>query len=176
VSGGRSPDCGLEGEGRQVVALVDDDETVGGEERFQVFDRLEALDHRQVDDAGQLASAAASLPDLLRVETEEGFELRAPLVEQRLAVGEDQRRQLPFRDQRARHHRLAAAGRCDEHTALVGEHGFERRLLERRQFCVELEWQPVRLSSPVLDQEPAAGSRDRVLDLAEQAAGQVQVG
>jgi len=54
-------------------------------ERFEVVDRLEALDHRQIDDDGELAPAAAALPDLLRGETEQRLELCSPLLEQWLA-------------------------------------------------------------------------------------------
>ena len=50
VAGGGAPDGGLERERGQVVALVDHDQAVVGEERFEIVDRLEALDHRKVDD------------------------------------------------------------------------------------------------------------------------------
>ena len=53
-----------------MVALVDHDQAVVGEEGVEIVDRFEALDHRQVDDPGQLASAAAFLADLLRGEAE----------------------------------------------------------------------------------------------------------
>src|SRR5947209_2585105 len=66
VSDGRSPNGGLERERGQVVALVDHDQAVLAEERFELVDRLQALDHRQIDDASQLAPAAAFLADLLR--------------------------------------------------------------------------------------------------------------
>ena len=71
VAGGGVPDGGLEGERRQVVALVDHDQPVAAEERVEVVDRFEALDHREVDDAGQLAPAAAFLADLLGREVEQ---------------------------------------------------------------------------------------------------------
>ncbi len=175
VTGRRSPDCVLEGERRQVVAFVDDDESVGAEERSQVVDRLEALDHCQVDDAGQLASAAASLPDLLGRKPEQNLELGAPLVEQWFAVGEDQGRQLPFRDQRACHHGLAAAGRGDEDAALVLEHRRECCLLNRRQFARELERQLLWDRTPILDREAAPGAFNRILELAEQAAREAEM-
>jgi hypothetical protein len=67
------------------------------------------------------------------------LKLGPPLIEQRLAVGEDQRRQLPFRDQRARDHGLARSGWSDEYAVVVLEHGRHRLLLLRRQLAVELE-------------------------------------
>lgn len=70
MAGGGVPDGSFEGERGQVVALVDHDQTVAAEERVEIVDRFEALDHREVDDPGQLAPAAASLADLLRREAE----------------------------------------------------------------------------------------------------------
>jgi len=89
-------------------------------------------------------------------------------------VGEDQRRELALCDQRAGDHGLAGPGRSDEHTAVVCEQRPDRRLLLLPQFSVELERQPLRCRSPILDREAAAGARDRVLKPLEQTAWQMQ--
>jgi hypothetical protein len=47
----------------EVVALVDDDQAVGTEERWVVASR-QALDHRHVDDPDRLVAASADLADL----------------------------------------------------------------------------------------------------------------
>ena len=53
-----------------MVAFVDHDQPVAAEERVEVVDCFEALDHREVDDPGQLVPASAFLADLLRREIE----------------------------------------------------------------------------------------------------------
>ena len=149
----------LERERRQVVALVDDDEPVGAEERFQVVDRLEALDHRQVDDAGALASAAAALADLLR-----GRGRAAPgvgsrhcsssgLLWARISVGS-------FRSAISAQAItvLPLPGGATSTPLVVCEHRRDRRLLLRRQLAVELERQRLGCRSPILDHEPAPGA------------------
>ena len=59
-----------ERDGGKVVALVDDDEPVAFEDDRSIVAAGEALDHRDVDDAGRLVLAAADLADLLRLQTE----------------------------------------------------------------------------------------------------------
>ena len=54
-----------------MVALVDDDEPVAVEDDRSIVAAGEALDHRDVDDAGGLVFAAADLADLFRLKTEE---------------------------------------------------------------------------------------------------------
>ena len=81
----------LERDRRQVVALVDDDLAIAGHEVVDGFLAHEALDHRDVDSAGGLPLSGADLPDLLLVDSQEHGELRAPLVEQRFPVHQDQR-------------------------------------------------------------------------------------
>jgi len=61
-------------------------------------------------DAVRLPPATAELADLLRWKTQRGLELGSPLLEQWFAVGEDQRRLLPLRDQRTGDHVLAVPG------------------------------------------------------------------
>jgi hypothetical protein len=71
VTDGCPPDACLEGDGGEVVAFVDHDLAVDAEERLEVVDRLEALNHREVDRPFPLPSAATELAYLLRGETEQ---------------------------------------------------------------------------------------------------------
>lgn len=72
------------------------------------------MDHGQVDHAGGLVAAAAELAKLLGVEVEGAGQLRAPLVQQRLAVRQDQCRQAAGGEDRAAHHGLAGSGWGDQ--------------------------------------------------------------
>src|SRR6266508_1561117 len=84
VAGRRLSNVRLERDGRQVVALVDQDQAVAAEERLEVADGFEALNHRKVDDPAQSAPSAADLADLLRGEAEQRLELCTPLLEEGL--------------------------------------------------------------------------------------------
>src|SRR6266511_3026371 len=90
----RVAQAGLERERGHVVALVDHDQAVEPEQRHQVGGGKagEALDHGQVDDTGGPVAAPAELTKLLGFEVEGADQLRAPLVQQRLAVHQDQPR------------------------------------------------------------------------------------
>ena len=111
------------------MALVDHDQAIAAEERFEVVDGLEALNHREVDGSGEFAPSAADLADLFRGESEQRLELCSPLLEERLAVGEDERRKPPRGDHGARDHGLARSRRSDEDTIVVREHGCQGCLL-----------------------------------------------
>ena len=174
---GRSvTDGSLEGERGQVVAFVDHDQPVATEECVEVIDCFEALDHCEVDDSGELAPAAAFLADLLRGESEQCRELSAPLFEQWLAVCEDERRELPLRDQRARDDGLAGSGWRDENAVIVREHCENCGRLERGQLPAKLERQRHVGWPAVIGDEPATRARDRIFDLAKQATRDAEVG
>jgi hypothetical protein len=74
-----------------MVALVDDDLPIARHEISNGLLAHEALDHGDVDPTGGVALSTTDLPDRLDVDSEEESELRAPLVEQRLPVHQDQR-------------------------------------------------------------------------------------
>jgi hypothetical protein len=113
----------LERHGGDVMALVHHDQAVGVEHRGIVPAR-EALDHGDVDHARRPVAAAADLADVGGVDIEVLGQPGTPLVDQLLAVDDDQRRQLVVGDDRARHDRLARTGRRDEHSEVVaGEIG-----------------------------------------------------
>jgi hypothetical protein len=71
------------------MALVDDDLPVVAEHLLGVVDP-DALDHGEVDDAAPSLATAAELPDHFPGQTEATLELQTPLVEQRLAVDQDE--------------------------------------------------------------------------------------
>ena len=81
----------LERDRWQMMALVHDDLPVAGHEIRNGFLAHQALDHRDVDSAGGVALSVTDLPNLLGVDSQEDGELRAPLVEQRFPVHQDQR-------------------------------------------------------------------------------------
>ena len=95
VGGGGEPDpatcrdlfdARLEGDGGDVVALVDDHQPVAGGERCEVVAAGEALGHGQVDDRGLAVAAAAKLPDLVGRQAEVLLQARTPLLQQGLAI------------------------------------------------------------------------------------------
>src|SRR5690348_1966815 len=81
----------LERHRREMVAFVDDDLPVAGHEIRHAIVTNQALDHCDVDPAGRVALSSTDLPDLPGVDAQEHGKLRAPLVEQRPSMYEDQR-------------------------------------------------------------------------------------
>ncbi len=67
-----------------MVALVDDDLTVVGDDVLDTVLADEALDHRDVEPAVTGLLARSDLADLLRFDAQEQRQLSQPLVEQRL--------------------------------------------------------------------------------------------
>jgi len=109
----------LERDRREMVALVDDDLPVA---RHEIGDGLlahQALDHRDVDFAGGVALSGTDLPNLLGVDSQEHGELRAPLVEQRFPVHQDQRAAGTRGHQVRANDGLAEARRRDESAAVA---------------------------------------------------------
>jgi hypothetical protein len=68
------------------------------------------LDHGQVDYTSGPVAAPTELAKLLGIEIERADQLRAPLVQQRLAMHQDQGRQAAGGEDRATHHGLAGSG------------------------------------------------------------------
>jgi hypothetical protein len=109
VGGGREPDpaacrdlldARLEGDGRDVVAFVDDHQPIAGGARYEIAAVGEALGHGQVDNRGLAVAAAAELPDLVGREAEMLLEARTPLLQQGLAVHDHQGRLAVPREER----------------------------------------------------------------------------
>jgi len=119
------PDRVLERCGRDVVALVRDDQPVPGGGLGDVVAAGQRLQCDEVDCAAQLRPAAAELPGL---DAEELADPGPPLLGQGLAVDQDKCGDLVSGDDRARHHGLPRPGRRDQHPqVMLGE--FRDRIL-----------------------------------------------
>ena len=102
--------------GRDVVALVRDDQPVPGGELGDVVAAGQGLQCDDVDGAVQLRPAAA---ELTRLDAEELTDPGPPLVGQGLAVDQDERGDLMSGDNRAGHHGLPGPGWRDQHPQVM---------------------------------------------------------
>ena len=123
----------LERDRREMVALVNDNLPVAGHEIRHRLLAHQALDHRDVDPAGGVALSRTDLPDQLGVDTQEHGELRAPLVEQRSSVHQDQRAAGTGGHQIRANDGLADARRGDENAAVAREKRAGCLILNRRE-------------------------------------------
>ena len=114
--GGDLPDGVLERGGRDVVALIGDDQPVPGGQLSDVVAAGQGLQGDDVDRSSQLGPAAAELPGL---DAEELADPGPPLVGQGLAVDQDERGDLVGGDDRAGHDGLPGSGRGDEHAEVM---------------------------------------------------------
>jgi hypothetical protein len=73
-------DHALEGNGRDVVAFVDDHEPISRGQFADVLPARQRLHHRDIDDAPQTASSATERADLAAFETEMLLQALAPLL------------------------------------------------------------------------------------------------
>lgn len=131
VKGGNLAQQPLDGDGRDVVAFVDDDLPVAAEQRDGVFAPGEGLDHRDIDPAAPGLRGRGA--DLRGIEVEEPRQALDPLLKQRAAMDEHERRAPAPRDQRRRHHRLARPGRRDENSRVARGQRVDRDSLISRQ-------------------------------------------
>ena len=102
---GDLPDGVLERGGRDVVALIGDDQPIPGGQRRDVVAAGQGLQGDDVDSSAELGPAAAELPGF---HAEELADPRPPLVGQALTVDQDERGDLAGGDDRAGHDGLAA--------------------------------------------------------------------
>ena len=110
------PDGVLERCGRDVVAFVGNHQAVTCSQLADISPPGERLQRDDIDDPAELGPAAAELAGL---DAEELADTGPPLVGQRLAVDQDERRCGMFRDQRAGDDRLARPWRRDQDTLLM---------------------------------------------------------
>ena len=120
---------GLERDGRQVMALVDDDVAV-------LFDQLadlalagQRLHHGNVDPAGGPGLAAADGTDHFLADLEERMQALLPLPQQLGAMDQDQGVHATARDQCRCRYRLAERSRCAQYADVVTEHRLGGSLL-----------------------------------------------
>src|SRR5437867_9943790 len=97
------------------MALVDDHVTVGCDGVVDGPIAHEALEHGHVEAAGGRPLPPADLSDRLRRQPEEQRKLRHPLIEQRLAMHEDERAPATGRREVGADDRLPYTGWGDEH-------------------------------------------------------------
>ena len=102
-----------------MVALIYDYVTVLGDQLVDIVPLDEALDHGDVEGAVVLAMATTDPADLLLVDVEEHGELCDPLLEQWLAVNQNQGVAPARYDQVGAEHSLANAGGSNEDTRVV---------------------------------------------------------
>ncbi len=88
------------------MAFIDDDESVPRGELSHIITPGEALDHDHIHYTLRLAAASTQLADFLGIEFEVGHQTVPPLVDQRLSVHEDERRNVVPGDEPAADHRL----------------------------------------------------------------------
>lgn len=140
--------------GGDVVAFVDNHETVAGREVFDVFPAGEGGQQRDIDDAAGFGSPAA---DLSALDSEVLLQSVAPLVGERFAVDQNERRSGAGCDRGAGDYRLARSRRCDEHTGvLINELSCGRGLLDSK-WGRTAEFVAVAGGALVVDAQCAAG-------------------
>ena len=119
----------FERDGRDVVTLVHDDVAVVADDLVDLVAPDEALDHRDVQAPVRLSDAASDSTDLSRIDAEMQRQLLHPLVQERLAVDEYDRRAGPGGDQVRADDRLPRSRRGDEDAGVVGQQHLGRLLL-----------------------------------------------
>lgn len=154
------------------MARVDDDMAILGNDVVDLVIPEKALDHRHVDPSRSLLLPAAHLPYRLGISPQEQRKLRAPLIEQRPAVDEDQRRQLPSRCHVGADHGLPEARRGNQHTEIVFQHLGGRRLLRRRELSSELHLDRRAHRSPIVGPERGAVRLEQPPDVLDTASRQ----
>ena len=108
------------------MTLVDDKMTVVRHQVQYIAVPHEALDQRDINDAGRLPASATDDADVLRIDIEKGPEAFHPLGEQFATMNENERISPPLSNERGSHNRLAEGGCCREHAMVVRHEGVER--------------------------------------------------
>jgi len=129
----------FEADGRQVVALIEDDVPVLRDQIIHDSLAADALQQGDVNGAQRLAFARANLADARPLDVQELNEALDPLVEQLLAMDEHQSADATLCDQTRCHHGLAERGGSGKHAGLMCEQGAERFLLVWPEVALELE-------------------------------------
>jgi hypothetical protein len=89
----------FKGDGGKMVAFVNHNEAVFGDQIFGLALTMEALNERRIDNASPLRFSPANLADTLDRQIEERGQPFAPLIEKLSAVDQYQRVRSSFRDQ-----------------------------------------------------------------------------
>ena len=123
----------LEGDGRNVMALVDNDEAIRLGDFAQIFPSSEALCHRDIDGALCLVATATKLTDLLCGHPEVLSETLSPLLDQRLPIDHYECGEPAVGDDSAGDHGLARTWRRHEYTEIMWNERIQCALLTVRE-------------------------------------------
>ena len=127
----------LKTDGGEMMALVDHQMPVIGNEVVDLAPARQALDDPDIDDATGLALPAANLPDRRCGKVEKCSEPREPLFHELAAVNEHQSIDLAGGDDGCGHDGLAEAGRGCKHARLMPQQRLGGGPLFRGQFAEE---------------------------------------
>ena len=133
-----------------MVTLVHDDVPIRCDDVIHRVTTHETLQHRYIEAPVGRALPASDLTNGLGVKPEEQGELRHPLVEQRLAMHEDQRAAGTLSHQIRSHNGLPDSGRGDEDTDVVSQECSRSALLLRGQLPAEVGLQRIPRNSLVI--------------------------
>lgn len=109
---------------REVVAFVDDEVAVVGDEVFHDAFADETLDDGNVDLSGKFFATTAEAADLFLFEIKELGKALDPLVHELLAMDENESVDAALCDEPGRENGFSEGGGGGKDTGLVGEHGF----------------------------------------------------
>ena len=145
ISGLGLPRDGFEAHGGQVMAFIDDDMPVIGDQIGDDALSNQALHEGDIDVPGRLLLPAMDNAELVRRDVQEGLETRDPLIEKLPTMDENQGVPIPRRDHFRGDDGLAECrGRC-EHPGFVLEKGRGSVILFRRQLSEKPcpDWLPL---------------------------------
>ena len=160
----------LEADGGEMVALVDDEMAVVGDDVVHLVAAHEALNDGNVYDACGLAPAAADLPDGGGGQIQERPEPRDPLVHELAAVNQNEGVGSAGGQQRCRDDCLAERGSRRQHAGVMLQQGIGGRRLLRRQFAEECCLNRTARKTLVSQVKPNAELFEQVLHRCQAAA------
>lgn len=141
----------LEGDGRQMVALINDDMAIVGDEVIYLLLADEALDHGDIESAIELALTPSNPTDALRIEVEEHRQLRHPLLEERFTMNQNQRTAGALCDEVGAEDGLSDPRRADEYAGVMLQKRAGGVLLDGRQLSFELQVQSCAIAPLIFD-------------------------
>jgi hypothetical protein len=109
---------------REMVAFIDDDVSVVGDEVFDDALTDEALDHDDVDLSGEFFASASKASDVFFIEIEELGEPFDPLIHELLAMNEDEGVDSALCDEPGCQNGFSEGGGGGKDTGFVGEQCF----------------------------------------------------
>ena len=109
---------------REVVAFIDDDVSVVGDEVFDDALADETLDHGDIDLTGEFLTSASKTSDVFFIEIEELGEPFDPLIHELLAMNENEGVDSALCDEPGRENSFSESSGGGEDSGFVGEHRF----------------------------------------------------